>query len=258
MKLSIIVPAHNEEKRLPPMLDAYAAHFIPKYEDAVEFIVVVNGSADRTAERVREYAAHHSQVKCMEITEAIGKGGAVMRGFEAAEGDLIGFADADGATPPEAFEDLVEHIGEADCIIASRRLPGAVVDPPQPLRRRIASRLFNGMVRILFGISITDTQCGAKLLKRAACKAILPAIGVTRWAFDVDLLFKLRRAGFRIAERPTVWRDIGGSQLRIVRASTEMFIAMVRLRLLYSPFRWVVSLYDIISGPKPHRIQRRT
>jgi hypothetical protein len=156
--------------------------------------------------------------------------------------------DADGATPPEAFDDLVAHIGDAGLIIASRRLPGAVVRPSQPWKRRSASRVFNFLVRRLFKLHITDTQCGAKLMAAAAWRDIVPHIGLTKWAFDVDMLFKTRRAGYRIAEIPTTWSDIGGSKLQIGRVSFQMLLAIVRLRLLYSPLRWVVALYDRLLG----------
>jgi len=103
-------------------------------------------------------------------------------------------------------------------------------------------------VRVLFGLRLWDTQCGAKLMRGDAVREVLPRLGLTRWAFDVDLLFQLRRAGYRVIERPTVWHDVGGSKLRIAVTSFEMFLAICRLRLLYSPFRWIVSVYDYLLG----------
>lgn len=248
MKLSIVIPAFNEEARLRPMLDVYVPFFVDRYGSDVEFIVVVNGSTDRTAEISQSYGAGQPQVRTLVEPRAIGKGGAVMLGFRKSEGAIVGFVDADGATPPDAFDDLVKNIGNADAIIATRWHRDSKVSPPQPLKRRIASRFFNGIVRLLFRLPINDTQCGAKVMTRKAMQTVLPIIGITRWAFDVDLLFQLRRAGFKIIEWPTTWRDIGGSQLRIGRASLEMFVAMARLRLLYSPLRWLVTAYDRTLG----------
>ncbi len=253
MKLSIVVPAYNESKRIGRMLDSYLAYFLPRYEQDVEIIVVVNGSRDNTANIAREYSAKHAQVSVIEVKEAIGKGGAIIVGFKHAGGSLVGFADADGSTPPEAFEDLALNMGNAGAIIASRWFPESVVEPKQPMKRRIVSRIFNFLVRNIFGMDIHDTQCGAKVLRREAVQQILPHLGITRWAFDVDLLFQVHRAGFDITEHPTVWRDEGGSQLRIVRASLEMFIAIVRLRLIYSPFKWIVTIYDRTLGVIFHR-----
>ncbi len=248
MNLSIVVPAYNESKRIGRMLDAYLAYFAPKYGDRFEIIVVVNGSRDDTADIARGYATRHAQVSVVEEKAAIGKGGAVILGFKHAVGALVGFADADGSTPPEAFDDLAVNIGPAGAIIASRWFAESVVEPRQPFKRRFVSRVFNFLVRSLFGMDIHDTQCGAKVLRRDALVAILPHLGITRWAFDVDLLFQVHRAGYGITEWPTVWHDEGGSQLRIVKASVEMLIAIVRLRLIYSPFRWIVTLYDRTLG----------
>ena len=253
MKLSIVIPAYNEERRLGDSLDQYLDYFSPRYGMAYEIVVVVNGSRDHTEQVARARMEGHPQVKVLVDAGRIGKGGAVMMGFRAAQGELIGFTDADASTPPEAFDDLARNIGDAGAIIGSRWFPESRVFPPQPLKRRIASRMFNFLVRKLFKVKIRDTQCGAKILKRDAVQDVLPDIGITHWAFDVDLLFKLRRAGHRIIEWPTTWRDAGGSQLHVGRASLEMFIAIVRLRLLYSPFRFVVSLYDVTLGRWTHR-----
>lgn len=248
MKLSIVVPAYNEEDRIGRMLDAYLPYFTARYGNDFELIVSVNGTRDRTEAIVRGFEPRFSQLRLVVNPQPIGKGGAIMAGGQVASGDLIGFVDADGATPPAAFDDLVRHIGAAGLIIASRRLPGAVVSPRQPRARRAASRIFNFLVRRLFKLRITDTQCGAKLMTAAAWRAIVPHIGLTRWAFDVDMLFKTRRAHYPIVEIPTTWSDVAGSKLRIGRVSFQMFMAICRLRLLYSPFRWVVALYDRLLG----------
>lgn len=253
MKLSIVIPAYNEEERLGPTLAEYAGYFTPRYGADYEIVIVVNGSRDGTEAIANDWAHRVPQVRVIVEPRGIGKGGAVMLGFRHARGDLVGFADADASTPPSAFDDLARNIGDAGCIIASRWLPGARVSPPQPLKRRLASRCFNFLVRALFKLKITDTQCGAKVLTAEAVRTVLPQIGITRWAFDVDLLFKLRRNGFRIIERPTDWHDVGGSRLKIGRASLEMFLAIVRLRLIYSPLRWVVAIYDASLGHITHR-----
>lgn len=248
MRLSVVIPAYNEERRLGPMLDDYAKFLADRYGAEAEMIVVVNGSTDGTERIAREKAALCPQVSVIVEPAKIGKGGAIIFGFRKAAGELVGFVDADNSTAPAAFQDLVDHIGGAGAIIASRWIAGAQVSPRQPASRLISSRVFNGLVRLLFKLRIHDTQCGAKLLTREAVQAVLPNLGVTRWAFDVDLLFQLRRAGYAIVERPTVWRDAEGSRLRVFRASFEMFVAIVRLRLLYSPLSWVVAIYDRTIG----------
>jgi len=257
MKLSIVVPAYNEETRLPPMLEAYLEFFVPRYGDEVELIMVVNGSSDGTERVVRDYQERFPQLRLVVEPRKVGKGRAVVMGFDLAEGELVGFTDADGATPPQAYQDLVDGIGDAGAIIASRWLPGSDVSPRQPLSRRIASRIFNWKVRMLFGLKITDTQCGAKLFTAEAVRAIRPSLGLTRWAFDVDVLFHTRRTGFAIREIPTTWHDVKGSKVKVPRASVEMTLAIWRLRLIHSPFRWVVTAYDSLVGRRFLQRKRR-
>lgn len=248
MKLSIIIPAHNEELRLPAMLEAYASFFSERYGGDVEFIVVPNFCTDRTAAVAEELSVRFPAIRVLNDPGQVGKGGAVMLGAESALGKRIGFVDADGATPPESFNDLVEKIGSAGCIIASRWKSDSVVEPRQPLSRRIASRIFNSMVNLMFGFRVSDTQCGAKLFTQEVMQAILPKLGITRWAFDVDMLFHVRRAGYQIVEIPTVWRDAAGSKVHVPSASLEMAVALIRLRLVYSPFNWIVILYNRWAG----------
>jgi glycosyltransferase involved in cell wall biosynthesis len=247
VKLSIIIPAHNEELRLPPVLESYAAYFAEKYRDEVELIVVPNFCNDQTSDVARLIGERFPQVKVLADPGRVGKGGAVMLGAESAMGDLIGFVDADGATPPDAFDVLVGEAGKSDCIIASRWLKESRVNPRQPLSRRLMSRCFNLFVRILFGLKITDTQCGAKVFRKKAIKEILPRLGLTNWAFDVDMLFQAKRAGYSIREVPTVWNDKAGSKIRYIASSLDMVMALVRLRLIYSPFNWVVKIYNSLS-----------
>lgn len=240
MKLSIVIPAHNEEHRLPPMLEAYAKYFDEKYGNEAELIVVPNFCNDRTAEVAGGLGLRYPQVKVVEEPKRVGKGGAVMLGAQSAEGDLIGFVDADGATPPEAFDDLVQKIRHDGCIIASRWMKGSDVSPKQPLSRLVASRCFNLMVRVLFGLKLKDTQCGAKLFRREVIQPVLRNLGVTNWAFDVDMLFQAKRLGASIREVPTVWHDVTGSKVEIGRSSVTMVVAMVRLRMFYSPLRFMI------------------
>jgi glycosyltransferase involved in cell wall biosynthesis len=247
MKLSIVIPAHNEEHRLPPMLEAYAAYFSEKYGNEAELIVVPNFCNDRTAEVAHGIGARYPQIRVIEELKRVGKGGAVLLGAQSASGDLVGFVDADGATPPEAFDDLVLKIGRNGCVIASRWLKGSDVSPKQPLARLAASRCFNLMVRVLFGLKLHDTQCGAKLFRREVIQPVLRNLGVTNWAFDVDMLFQAKRLGASIREVPTVWHDVAGSKIEIGRSSVNMFVALIRLRMFYSPFRLMIPIFSRLA-----------
>lgn len=247
MKLSIVIPAYNEEQRLPPVLKAYAGYFSERMGKQVEILVIVNGSEDNTFQIASAISEKYPVVRVWEETGKIGKGGAVMRGAVLAHGEYIGFVDADGATSPEAFYDLYGHRELGDAVIASRWIKGAVVEPKQPLKRRISSRCFNFLVTTVFGFKIHDTQCGAKILEGNMMKKVLPILGETRWAFDVDLLFQVHRLGGSIQEVPTVWRNMEGSKIRYFQSSLEMVVAIVRLRLLYSPFEFVVRFVNRVA-----------
>ena len=128
MKLSIVVPAYNEEGRIGRMLEAYLPYFAERYGNDFEIVVSVNGSTDATESVARGMETRYSQLRTIVEPRPIGKGGAIMAGGAVATGDLIGFVDADGATPPAAIDDLVKHIGGTGLIIASRRLPGETYD----------------------------------------------------------------------------------------------------------------------------------
>ena len=167
--------------------------------------------------------------------------------------------DADGATPPDAFHDLVKRIGEADCVIGSRWLPGAVLHVEQTSRRQFASRVFHRIVQYLFWMNIRDTQCGAKVMRREAVEKIHSFLRIADMAFDINLLFSLKRAGYRILEVPTEWTDKIGSKVVLGRTSLTMFLSALRIRLIYSPFyKWLRPLrpletwvYAKLRAPQP-------
>ena len=246
------MPAYNEEKRIGNTLQLYLDYFERKLSKDFEIYVVVNNTKDDTVAVVEKFMKRHKQLNYGDIKERIGKGGAVIYGLKHVKGDYIGFVDADASTPPEAFYDLYEKINNYDGIVASRWIKGAKVSPKQTFTRRVASRGFNLIVRVLFGLNIRDTQCGAKLFTKKAAKNVVDDLGITKWAFDVDLLYLLKKKGYNVIEIPTTWHDQAGSKLNVKRVSFEMFLAIIRLRLVYSPFSFVVNVYnylgDVIHG----------
>jgi hypothetical protein len=168
--------------------------------------------------------------------------------------------DADGATPPRAFLDLVKKIGVADCVIGSRWMPGAVIHQSQTGNRQFASRVFHLIVQLLFWLGIRDTQCGAKVMKREVIEKIHSRLQIADMAFDINLLVSIKRAGFRILEAPTEWTDKAGSKVALVRASLTMFLSVIRVRLIYWPRIYKLLrplsplegwLYKKLRAPKP-------
>ena len=258
--LLLLIPAYNEERRIEPVLRDYARFFQEHYHGKFQLVVVLNGCTDNTLAVVRRVALEFPVVSSLEFKEPIGKGGALIEGLKLAPlGDLIGYTDADGATPPHAFFELLKHIGAADCVIGSRWRRGAVIHQSQAGHRKLASRMFHLIVQLLFWLNIRDTQCGAKVMKRAAVEKIYPYLRIADMAFDINLLVALKRAGFRILEVPTEWTDKIGSKVVLGRTSLTMFLSTVRIRLIYSPFyKWLRLLrplegwiYKKLRQPQP-------
>jgi glycosyltransferase involved in cell wall biosynthesis len=234
--LLLLIPAYNEERRIEPVLRDYAQFFQKNYSGKFQLVVVLNGCTDNTLVVVQKVAAEFPAVRALEFKEPIGKGGALIEGLKlAAQEDLIGYVDADGATPPHAFLELVKKMSEADCVVGSRWLPDSLIHQAQAGSRRFASRAFHLIVQVLFRLNIHDTQCGAKVMKREVVEKIHPFLRIADMAFDINLLVAIKRAGFRIREVPTEWTDKAGSKVALASSSLTMFLSVVRVRLIYWP-----------------------
>lgn len=244
--LLLLIPAYNEESRIEPVLHEFAEYFLQNYKGPFQLIVVLNGCRDNTIGVVRRVAQKYPSISALEFAAPIGKGGALIEGLKLAPlADLIGYVDADGATGPKAFLELVKLTDRADCVIGSRWLPGAVLHQSQTRMRRFTSRCFHAVVQTLLWLNIKDTQCPAKVMHRRAVEKIHPYLTTADLAFDVNLLYSLKREGFSILETPTEWTDKIGSKVTqtLVRSSLVMFLSVVRLRLIYSRF------YKILKKP---------
>ena len=234
-KLALVVPAHNEENRIGAMLDAYLAFFSAKEDLHTTFIVVLNGCSDNTLSVVK--AREHKGAVHIVDTPQAGKGLAIKQGFQTAlslDADLIGFVDADMATQPHHFYELLDHRGEYDGIIASRYMKESQTYPARPPIKEWGRRLvYQPLVWRLFGFRNYDYQCGAKLFKRSDIEKITPHLTVTQWAFDVELLFLCKQFGCSIKEWPTVWHDQADSKLKL-RSGFRMLGSLFSLRLRHS------------------------
>ena len=235
--LLLLIPAYNEEARIGPVLHQYATWFKEHYKGPFELVVVLNGCRDNTLGVVKRVAEEHPSIRYLDIADPIGKGGALIEGLKLAPlGDWIGYVDADGATAPKEFCELLKRMDQADCVIASRWLPGSVIRQSQSNKRRFASRVFHFIVQILFWMNIKDTQCGAKVLRRQAVEKIHSSLRIADMAFDINLLYSLKRAGCKVVEVPTEWTDIMGSKVVLGKTSLTMLLSALRVRLIYSPF----------------------
>ena len=236
--LLVLIPAYNEERRIEPMLRSYATFFIKNYSGPFQFVVVLNGCTDNTLGVVEKVAAEFPTIRALEFKQPIHKGGALIEGLKlASQSDLIGYVDADGATPPRAYLDLVRHLENADCVVGSRWLRESVLHQEQTRLRRFVSRGFHAIVQLLFRLNIHDTQCGAKVMRREVIEKIHSNLRIADMAFDINLLVAAKYAGFRIREVPTEWTDKAGSKVTssLFRSSLTMLLSVIRIRLIYWP-----------------------
>jgi glycosyltransferase involved in cell wall biosynthesis len=257
----LLIPAYNEESRIGPVLRDYAVFFRANYAGRFQIVTVLNGCRDNTLGVVQAVGRDFPEIGAVEYKAAIGKGGALIRGLELApKADLIGYVDADGATSPAAYLELIKLAADYDCVIGSRWIKGAVVRQEQPNRRQFVSRGGHLIIASLFHMGIADTQCGAKIMRRAAVEKIHSSLRITDMAFDVNLLFSLKKAGFRVLEHPTEWTDKSGSKVALGRMSLSALLSVLRLRLVYSPFYKILRpvlrpvetwLYAKLKAPPP-------
>jgi glycosyltransferase involved in cell wall biosynthesis len=242
--LLLLIPAYNEERRIEPVLREYAVYFRQNYKGKFKLMVVLNGCRDNTRGVVERVSGDYSEVTFMEFAAPIGKGGALIEGLRhAPTADLVGYVDADGATGPKAFHDLVRHCDKADCVIGSRWINGAVLHQSQTGRRQFASRVFHLIVEALFHMKIRDTQCGAKVMKPHAVTQIQSSLFIADMAFDINLLYLLKREKFSVLEVPTEWTDKVGSKVNLSKTSFTMLLSVLRLRWIYSPFAGLRKLF---------------
>ncbi|MBV9660854.1 MAG: glycosyltransferase [Acidimicrobiales bacterium] len=227
MRLDIIIPAHNEAHRIDRTLTTFRS----RIEDpAVRFLLALDRCTDGTEAVVDRHARVDSRIEIIRYPK-LGKGGVIIESLRRCDAELVGFVDADCATPPVELLRLVEATSAADVAIASRWHPAAVLPGHRPLSRKLESRVFAGMVKALFGLPYMDTQCGAKILRRAAAQTVVPLLSSRDFLFDVDLLLASRKLGLRVVEVPTVWIDQAGSRVRPAQDGRRMALSALRLWL---------------------------
>jgi glycosyltransferase involved in cell wall biosynthesis len=231
MQISLIIPAHNEQERLPSTLAVYGRALRRRFGGDFEIIVVANGCVDDTVEVAMHATGIWSQIRIVNIEEPVGKGGAVLEGFRQANGERLLFADADGATSPESLLELADYLDRYDIVIGSRRLHSSVIEQRQPLARRVLGTTFAKAVRLLFGLPFKDTQCGAKAFRRGSAWHLAHVVSETRWTFDLDLLLLATKLGLKVHEHPVVWADRAGTRLRYSSTTLEVLKALWLMKL---------------------------
>jgi len=227
--LTVVIPAYNEETRLPASLEALAAWLSRRAEPlSTEILVVDDGSADRTAARAAETGRRLGlAVRVLVHEKNRGKGAAVRTGALAAEGKQVLVSDADFSTPIGEWEKLAA--ARAPVAIGSRAIDESLVKERQPFYRVAMGKLFNLVVRFAAVPGIRDTQCGFKLFSRDAAQAVFSRATVDRFAWDVEALLLARKLGYAIAEVPVLWFDSPDSRVTFL-GGAQAYLDVLRIR----------------------------
>lgn len=229
----IVIPAYNEENRIEKTLLTYFNYFETCKNLTVYYLVVCNNCKDKTVEICENLQKTHAQLSFMDLQPG-GKGFAIKQGFlkalEYSNIDYIGFVDADMATKPPYFYELICKVQGHDGAIASRYKKGARVWPNRPFLKEIGGKFYNWVLRHNFHLDIRDTQCGAKLFTYKIVEKIAPNMQEIGWAFDLELLYLCQLFDADIIEIPTTWSDIPGSSLVIANCYKEFISAPKRIK----------------------------
>ena len=227
--LSIIIPAYNEEDRLPYTLEQIFL-FLEEQSYTAEVLVVENGSRDRTFEIASEFAKHYPNLSVFQEKQK-GKGNAVRLGMLKARGEYRFMCDADLSMPiAEVKKFLPPALNDVDIAIASREVQGAV-RYNEPYLRHLTGRVFNTLIRLLVLPDLQDTQCGFKFFRAQVAENVFRYQTLTGWSFDVEVLYIAQRKGYQIREGPIHWYFKSDTKISILKDSWKMFLDLLTIRL---------------------------
>ena len=247
--LSIIIPAYNEETRLPRALESIGAYAASK-SFSVEVLVVDDGSRDGTAAAAARAAETWPAVRLLRNSGNRGKGYSVRHGMLHAAGRLALFTDADLSAPIEEADRLLEALESGhDVAIGSRALRRELIAVHQSWMRETAGKLFNLLVRAFVRLPIHDTQCGFKLFRREAARAVFRCQQIDGFGFDVEVLYLARKLGYRIAEVPVRWSHDADTKVRMLSDSLRMLTDLWRIRWMELTGKYTLSREDAVPAP---------
>lgn len=232
--VSIVIPAYNEESRLPATLEAILAYLgASERWREWEIIVVDDGSTDGTAAVAERAHRREPRITLLRNPGNRGKGYSVRHGMLAGKHDWVLFSDADLSTPIEELDRLYDACRERDCsiAIASRAIDRSLIEARQSLLREFGGRGMNLLMRLIVGLNIADTQCGFKLFTRETAQAVFPLQTIEGFGFDPEALFIARKLGFRYCEIPARWKHVEGTKVRLVQDSLRMLADFLRIRI---------------------------
>lgn len=244
LDLSIVIPAYNEERRLPRTLDSIFS-YLEARPCRAEIIVVDDGSSDRTSEIVGARGQKHPELRLVSNEGNRGKGFSVRHGMLEARGEIMLFSDADLSTPIEEADKLLAALREQgyDAAIGSRAVNRSLIEVHQSAIRELAGIFFNRLVRWIMGIGFSDTQCGFKAFRRERARIIFEQQRIERFGFDPEILFLAKRNGLRVAEVPVRWSHDAATKVNVAGDGLRMFMDLLLIR------------WNAMRGyyPRPHK-----
>jgi dolichyl-phosphate beta-glucosyltransferase len=236
-ELSIVIPAYNEERRLPETLRRIGKYLEARRVSA-EVIVVDDGSRDATAALVEEWRAQWPALRLLSNGRNRGKGYSVRHGMLEARGQLVLFTDADLSAPIEEADKLLAALSGYDVAIGSRALDRSLIEVHQSPLREFAGVLFNQLVRLLTGLHFSDTQCGFKAFVCQRARIVFEQQRIERFGFDPEILFLAERHGLRAVEVPVRWAHDPATKIHVVRDGLRMFAEVLLIR-----WHWLLGRY---------------
>ena len=228
--ISIVIPAYNEESRIVPTMEKIIDFVQNREHKSFEIVVVDDGSSDKTADVVKGFAAHAPYIRLLKNEINSGKGASVKKGVMDARGDVIYFTDADLSTPIEELDRFFAEIKDADIVIGSRAIDGADIVVHEPFYREILGKVFCGIVRAFCVPGFIDTQCGAKMFRKEAARKIFPFVKISRFAFDVEVLYLAHVFGYKVKELPVKWFYSSNTRVRPFVDGPKMLLDLLQIR----------------------------
>ena len=239
-ELSIIIPAYNEELRLPATLSSIAAYTRSSKRN-IEVIVVDDGSRDKTVAVAEQFRNEIPSLRVVSNGQNRGKGYSVRHGMQEARGEIVLFTDADLSAPIEEVEKLLPAMKTNDVAIGSRAMDRSQITVHESPFREFAGIIFNKIVRLILWLPFVDTQCGFKAFRREPCKIIFEQQTIERFGFDPELLYLARHHGLRSVEISVRWGHSPATKVSMMRDSMMMFVDVFVIR------------WNSITGKYPRR-----
>lgn len=231
-EVSIVVPAYNEEARLPDTL-ARIHSYLGRVHWSAEVLVVDDGSSDGTAACVQGLSRCYPRLRLLRNGHNRGKGYSVKHGVLQSRGQFVLFTDADLSTPIEQASRFLLLLDQGwDVVVGSRDLDPRLLERPQPWVRRKSGQVFHWLVWLLMGLPVRDTQCGFKAFRRIAAQSLFPLQRLERFGFDVEILWLAHRLGFRCLEVAVPWRNDERTHVSLTRDGPAMLLELAHLRWL--------------------------